>query len=96
VDEAPWHLTAKLTEFGEHVIRSSVLNRDSPRDNIVAGEGLIQTAQPIVPAERFEFGQAESPFRVWEAAMEKRIAASQSGVFCTLRVILKPGTYGSP
>jgi hypothetical protein len=31
-----------------------------------------------------------------DSAMKKRIAESSDDVFRTLRVILKPGTYGSP
>ena len=80
MDEATRHFAAKLTELGEHVVRSSVLDGDPTRDNIVAGEGLKQRAQPVVPAKRFEFGQAET-FRVEEAAMEERIAASSTRMF---------------
>ena len=62
VDEAAWYLAAELAELGEHVVGTAMLNRDPAGDDVVAGEGLVQGAQPVVPAERFEFGQAKTPF----------------------------------
>ena len=61
VDEAAWYLAAELAELGEHVVGAAMLDRDPAGDDVVAGVGLVQGAQPVVPAERFEFGQAETP-----------------------------------
>ena len=61
VDEAAWYLAAQLAELGEHVVGAAMLDRDPAGDDVVAGEGLVQAAQPVVPAERFEFGQAKTP-----------------------------------
>ena len=63
VDEAARHLATELAELGEHVVGTAMLNRDPAGDDVVAGVGLVQGAQPVVPAERFEFGQAITPFR---------------------------------
>ena len=62
VDEPPWYVTAKLAVLGEHVVCTSMLDRDAPGDDVVAGEGFVQCAQPVSPAERFQFRQAETPF----------------------------------
>ena len=63
VDEAASDLAAKLTVLGEHVVGAAVLDRDPAGDGVAVGEGLVQGAQPVVPAERFELRQADTPFR---------------------------------
>ena len=60
VDEPTGDLAPQLAVLGEHVVCAAVLDRDAAGDDTVAGEGLVQVAQPVVPAERFEFGQAVS------------------------------------
>ena len=62
VDETARYLTAKLAVLGEHVVGAAMLDRDPAGDDVVAGEGLVQGAQPVVPAERFEFRQAKLPW----------------------------------
>ena len=59
----PCDLAAKLAVLGEHVVGAAMLDRDPAGDGVAVREGLVQAAQPVVPAERFEFGQAETPFR---------------------------------
>ena len=61
VDEAAWYLAAQLAELGEHVVGAAMLDRDPAGDDIAVGVGLVQAAQPVVPTERFEFGQAKTP-----------------------------------
>ena len=54
VHEAAGDLAAKLAVLGEHVVGTSVLDRDPAGDGVAVREGLVQAAQPVVPAERFE------------------------------------------
>ena len=63
VNQAARNLTAKLAEFRQDVVGAAMLHRDAAGNRVVAGERRVLAAQPVVPAERFKFGQAVTPFR---------------------------------
>ena len=96
VHEAARQVAAKLAVHGEHVVGAAMLNGHASRDDLVAGKRLVQRAQPVSPAERFQFRQAKLPFAFGKPRWKSVSRLPKRGRFCTLRVILKRGTYGSP